>query len=140
MYPFAFETAHAIGPHEGHELNLMIAGDKPCAFFSDTIPGNGFIPLKDFTPFVQSGQIKQFEHRYRPTHLPEPYDCLQAIYFCLPGEEYRVEQLHELHVKLHQGKWREEDDIIIGRLLGYKEWDIKAFIQHQRRYFQTQET
>ncbi|HNQ91996.1 MAG TPA: hypothetical protein PKI93_03585 [Alphaproteobacteria bacterium] len=60
-----------IGPHEGKELELMLASKKHLAIFHDIAPKNGtiaekIIPDRAFAPHVQAGQIirrqKEFIH------------------------------------------------------------------------------
>ena len=57
-------NASLIGPHEGRELELMLSGDKPMAFFScfaddaDAIPGQAYISyIKDGTLLMRGLEI-----------------------------------------------------------------------------------
>jgi len=45
-----------IGPHDDRELELMLAGRKPLAMFTEVLPlESGLIPEADFAPHVASG-------------------------------------------------------------------------------------
>jgi len=46
-----------IGPHEGRELGLMLAGEKPLAMFSDIVPSSYEWPDALFEPYVSSGVL-----------------------------------------------------------------------------------
>lgn len=133
MYPYKIETPHGLGPHEGIELDLMLTNKKPCSYFCDTNPGSGIIPEEVFKPFVTSGKIRRFETCFVPPDLPQPYINMIAVYFCLPGKEMHVGFLQSLHKENRAGKWKEENDITEGRLLGYDECDIKAYMHHWKK-------
>ena len=45
-----------VGPHEGKELDLMLAGTKPLALFSDAVEGASSFPEADFVPHVAAGR------------------------------------------------------------------------------------
>ena len=50
-----------IGPHEGRELELMLAGKKPLALFSAPTFEAETLPIKDFAPYVDDGLIIEFD-------------------------------------------------------------------------------
>ncbi len=129
------EIPPEIGPHEGRELELMLAGKKPAAMFSDVIPASFEWPEKDFEPYVLSGEIIKREEVIESSNgnwLPSRY-----VYYAIPGEEPRIDKLSHLNHCLY-GKGEKTSPKIereIGRLLGYDDKDIKVFID---RFFEVE--
>jgi len=115
-----------VGPHELRELELMLAGSKPAAKFSDAVVARWIIPEDDFEPHVQAGRIIKrvvFEAN------PGSFDAI-SVYYALPGEEWRIDALQAIDEAIHS-KLRpatEQDDIDTGRLLGYTEEEIAIFL------------
>jgi hypothetical protein len=120
-----------IGPHEGRELALMLSGRKPAAMFSDVLPLDRRAPLGLFRPHVQSGR---FAMRIDVFAL-HPNLRLRFVYYTRRGQSWRIERLRELNRRLIGGeaRWSDDDDVETGRLLGYSERDIAAFLAHKRR-------
>lgn len=122
------ELPEGIGPHEGRELELMLAGEKPLAMFSDIVTPNYQWPDKLFERHVTSGKIvkKEFE-----TVTSDGKFKIRHLYYALPGETWRIKKAHELSLLHFDGVSDESIDasIQIGRLLGYKEEDIQTFIR-----------
>src|SRR3546814_12082269 len=58
-----------VGPHEGRELELMLAGGKPLAMFGDGVGSTHEFPEIDFAPFVAEGTFVRREVIY---HTPTP--------------------------------------------------------------------
>lgn len=116
-----------VGPHEGQELDLMLAGTKPLALFSDAVEGAFWFPEADFAPHVAAGRILRFEDVTPPR---ADGHAIRRLFYCLPGEEWRVEAARALQDRLaHWDQpWTDEDDRAMGRLLGYREEDIEAFL------------
>jgi hypothetical protein len=122
-----------IGPHEGKELELMLAGKKYLAAFGDVLPDDGskineqIIPENKFAPYVKSGAIKRFERYVRSAK-----DNRQIFYVCftLPGHEWRAETILWLREMAHTNRMPIDSamEIMIGRLLDYDEADIQDFI------------
>ena len=116
-----------IGPHEGRELDLMLAGDKPLAMFSDIVSSGFEWPDEQFDPYVTSGALVKKEFR---TNTPDGRYEVRHLYFALPEEAWRIEEAHELNC-LHFEAWNIEAQnacVKLGRLLGYEERDIQAFV------------
>lgn len=116
-----------IGPHEGRELELMLAGRKPAAMLSDTIPTSCPIPDLAFAPYVKSGAIVRREEIYRK---PGDFYALRMVYFALPAEAWRLDALHAIHRATFNGLrlCTDADEIEIGPLLGYSEEEIQAYL------------
>jgi hypothetical protein len=126
-----------IGPHEGRELELMLSGQKKLAVFHDIIiPGQnipeGIIPEQAFFPYVQAGTIIRTEEKITNKKTG---DIIQNVLFTLPGEEWRASTILWIKRDVFQNQKRFDEayDIIIGRLLGYTEDEISAFLFHQKR-------
>ena len=50
------------GPHEGRELELMLAGAKPLAMFNDDLPEGMEPPEIAFDPYVAEGRFVKAEN------------------------------------------------------------------------------
>ncbi len=73
-----------IGPQEGCELELMLAGEKPLAtFIAEEGLAAEYIGDSDFSSHVAAGTIKRFT-----LESPEGFTpWMEARAYCLPGEE-----------------------------------------------------
>ena len=123
-----------IGPHEGKELELMRAGEKKLAMFHDYLPEDGtaiaedIIPEAAFAPYVKCGEIIRIARDITDT---KSGSVVRYVCFTLPFEEWRAETV----LWLRQAVWNrtipsdDAVDIMTGRLLGYDEGDIAAFVQ-----------
>lgn len=125
-----------IGPHEGKELELMLAGQKKFAFFHDVIPitkkiSEEIIPEKTFAPHVAQGKIFRFSEDIRDM---KSEDVIRYVCFVLPGEEWRAQFFLWLARQRVLGLIPADDacDIMVGRLLGYSESDITEFLHKQK--------
>ncbi|MDK9721649.1 MAG: hypothetical protein OEL53_10755 [Rhodospirillales bacterium] len=118
-----------IGPHEGRECELMLAGLKPLAMFSDASTHCHHFPEAEFAPHVANGRILKWEETI---DLPDETVSIRCLYYALPHEGWRIEKAHAIKKALFQGlrKPTENDDIELGRLLGYDEKDIQAYLHH----------
>jgi hypothetical protein len=118
-----------IGPHEGRELELLLAGKKPVAMFSDVIPQSFELPEKDFAPFVETGQLIRREVRFSP-YKPGRLG-LRFLFYALPEEEWRIGRLIEIHRAIHENGKSTTPGIEteIGRLLGYLDHEIQFFVE-----------
>lgn len=116
-----------VGPHEGREVELMLAGQKPLAMFYDAVPATVDLPKLTSRPMSlraswSSGKrstsragrelsrgISTMPSRMKSGASKPCTRCSPAFYAGRPATD--------------------EDDIEIGRLLGYSEAEIKAFIE-----------
>lgn len=127
------DLPEGIGPHEGRELELMLAGIKPLAMFNDDIPEDMEAPEISFDPYVSEGRfIKQ---EITLPILTSNGSCLRYYFYVLPGEEWRLLRIIEIQRGFFEGgvQTTQELETEIGRLLGYDEADIETFI---KRWFQ----
>jgi hypothetical protein len=118
---------HGIGPHEGRELDLMLSGEKPLAMFCDIVPSAYTWPDARFEPHVSSGRLVQKEML---TETPDGRYTVRHLYYALPHEAWRIDEAHALAL-MHFETWCDEAADVcaqLGRLLGYREDDIRRFI------------
>lgn len=125
-----FELPPGIGPHNDRELELMLAGTKPMAMFSDAVHVSSYFPEADFAPYVAAGKIIRIEEIIPAS----PYDA-RYLFFALPGEEWRIEEALIMCRNLWAGtvKDHDADSARMGEFLGYRTEDIEAFIEHSRQ-------
>ena len=119
------ELPPGIGPHNDRELELMLAGTKPMAMFSDAVHVSDYFPEADFAPHVKAGRIIRVEEI-----IPkEPYD-MRYLFYALPGEEWRIEEALVMCRNLCAGtvKDHDADSARMGELLGYSAQDIDHFL------------
>lgn len=134
---FCYDSS-MIGPHEGRELELMLAGQKHLAvFFEAIIPGQEIseqvIPEKTFAPFVANGKIIRTSHIFTNSKSLHP---IQYVCYTLPGNEWRAEAFFWIHEECAAGRRPFDDtyEYFVGRLLDYSEEDIFSFIEHQKLF------
>ncbi len=123
----SFEFPEGIAPHEGRELELMLASKKPLAMFSEVLQVEFPWPDEEFAPYVEQGLI--IKQEFIDKTSDGLYD-LRHLYYALPNEAWRIEKIHPLTLTSYGG-WCEQaaaDCAEIGRLLGYSEKDIQAFL------------
>lgn len=120
------------GSHEGRELELMLAGKKPLALFYDTIPECGVIPEQDFSPHVKSGKLIMSERIFHSSEegAPEGMPSVRVVFYAPPEETKRIGQALSLMEKalFQRGRPNDDDDVQLGRLLGYTEEEIGRFL------------
>ncbi|MCF3628138.1 hypothetical protein RJ527_08685 [Thalassospiraceae bacterium LMO-SO8] len=118
------------GPHEGRELELMLSGQKPLALFFDTLPESGVIPDKDFDAFVRSGAFVMDQRIVRPIDGKKNMPPTRVVLYAIPSEAWRIQEALAIlePVFALTRPPSEEDDVTLGRLLGYAEEDIANFL------------
>jgi len=121
------ELPPGIGPHNDRELELMLAGTKPMAMFSDAVHVSDYFPEADFAPHVESGKIIRVEEI-----IPRPPYEIRYLFYALPSEEWRIEEALVMCRKLCAGTVVDHDrnSARMGELLGYSRDDIAVFLQH----------
>lgn len=125
-----FELPLGIGPHNDLELELMLAGTKPMAMFSDAVHVSDYFPEADFAPHVAEGRIIRVEEI-----IPRPPHDMRYLFFALPGEEWRIKEALVMCRNLCAGTVQnhDADSARMGELLGYSANDIAAFLRHQKK-------
>jgi hypothetical protein len=119
-----------IGPHEGLELELLLSGDKPLAMFSDIVPSGFEWPDAAFEPYVASGILVKKEYL---TTLPDGHR-VRHLFYAQPAEVWRIEEALALSLKPVAGGAEADDcSARLGRLLGYNEEEVQAFLRWTRK-------
>jgi hypothetical protein len=123
-----------VGPHEGRELELMLAGKKPLAMFSESVvvPVSDFYPEEEFMVHVKAGTLIRHDETFQLQDLPT---AIHAVYYALPSEEWRIKKMHELHLIIaHKVRpWTDDDERTVGRLLGYSDNEVSIFIAWKKQ-------
>jgi len=122
------DIPEGIGPHEGRELALMLAGTKPLAKFNDDLPPEMEPPELSFDPHVDAGRFIKGEIVLPFRRLPG--GTLRYYFYALPGEAWRMARMIEIMRALFIDRvpTTPELETEMGRLLGYDEADIKVFV------------
>lgn len=124
------ELPAGIGPHEGRELELMLAGKKPLAMFNDDLPEGMEPPEIAFDAYVAEGRFVKAEIIFPVDAFPDT--GLRYYFYALPREEWRMVRMIEILRGIFVDRVPSTDELEIetGRLLGYAETDISAFLDH----------
>jgi len=120
-----------VGPHEGRELELMMAGTKPLSAFLEVVSQDvECFPEENFDALVAQGQLTKAVS-ITTKRVPDGTEHqLRRVLYALPGEEWRIKALllvQGLYDSLAPG-WRPDLERVIGLLLGYDRQDIERFI------------
>lgn len=126
-----------IGPHEGRELELMLAGEKTLAVFHDAVPAEGgmiaetIIPEQAFAPHVARGTVKRFAEDIQNVRSG---GVLRFVCFTLPGEEWRAQFFLWFKREWLGGRqsYDPSHEYIIGNLLGYTPEDVDNYLRAQK--------
>lgn len=105
-----------VGPHEFIEYELMLATKKNLAMFCDLIPSK----------FVHNPDELDME-------MIASADCRNTVYF-MRGHREDAERLLDLTLGARGKGFEPATEREIGRLLGYEEWQIDAFLDHVNRF------
>lgn len=116
-----------IGPHEGRELALMLAGTKPLAMFVDVVPSRFVFPDDDFEPYVAAGCLIKRDFL---SQTSDGRHQVRHLFFALPGEEWRITEAYAVSVnEAEPGSEKALADIRrLGQLLGYSDHNIQRFL------------
>ncbi len=128
-----------IGPHESKELSLMIKGKKQIAYFAE------MAPQEKFAPYVANGSICRFEWKDKTKYYSKKtlssvpsIDLLPTtIIYYLKGKEHIKDELLIQLTKSFATRGEEQlsCEKNIGRILGYSEEAISAFLELRRQQF-----
>ncbi|WP_250528855.1 hypothetical protein [Caballeronia sp. ATUFL_F1_KS4A] len=106
------EIPAGVGPHSEIEYQLMCQGKKKLAMFSDLIP-NDFIA----NPAGLDMEV-----------IADPQKTCTVFY--MQGHNAEATRLMELNLSVRGRGFIPEVEREIGRLLGYEEWEINAYLMH----------
>ena len=133
----ADESVPDIGPHEDRELELMLAGRKPLAMFTELSPDEtGLIPEAEFSPYVRSGRLIVREVFEPVERLSEDSGehFVRRVLYALPEEKWRIDaMLLVCRVATKLRRWDEGLERVTGELLGYNKRQIDAFVERTKR-------
>lgn len=117
---------NGIGPHEGKELDLMLAGTKPVAMFGDSLEVTFDWGEDDWTHHIESGRF------IKHTQILTKYNLdIRQVYFGQPDRMGDIEELMHIQANLFANpRWDFDLERRIGKLLGYEDCQIDAFITH----------
>ena len=121
------ESLGKLGPHEGQELELLLSGKKPIAYFYELLP-------IEFIKHLEQGSLSMISKDIE-TSLSLPFSIM-LIY-----KDTSLADLNELmlciekSLKETQLEDRLELDRRIGQLLGYSTQDIEFYIQHVSNFY-----
>jgi hypothetical protein len=132
MLPSSNAKPDFVGPHEGRELELMIAGTKPLSMFVEPIPSElEYFPEANFDALVSDGRLIK-SVSVEAIRAPDGNSGqVRRILYALPDEEWRIKSIilvQNLYSSLAPG-WRPDLDRVIGLLLGYERKDIESFLE-----------
>lgn len=120
-------------PHEERELELMLAGRKPLAMFVEIVPyESGIVPDEEFAPHVAAGRIVMREVFKTDPRLPAHVrdGRVRHVLYALPNEAWRIDAMLLLFdVYEQQGGWDAGLERMTGKLLGYSDKSVEAFLR-----------
>jgi len=122
-----------IGPHEERELELMLAGVKPLAYFSELTRAEFEFPDAEFEPHVQAGRIIKRDILHIQKMFGQDEE-IRSLYYALPGEEWRIDKAHANRLRGYLTREKSDDDSReMGELLGYTNHEIDVFLKWSAR-------
>jgi hypothetical protein len=122
-----------LGPHEGHELELMLAGKKHLSSFSfeDGIEREIF-PESQFDLQVAKGFLVK-DVRVECWIAADGEEVnMRSILYATAGEAWRIpamRMIQDIYHSKRQPGWRPDLERVIGSLLGYDRNDVELFVQ-----------
>jgi hypothetical protein len=124
-----------LGPHEGRELELMLAGRKPLSLFSfEAGIQREIFPESQFDLQVAEGRfVKDFR---LVTFVSEGLETsMKNILYATASEAWRIPAMwvvQDIYHSMLPG-WRPDLERVIGSLLGYERNDVEMFIERLAR-------
>jgi hypothetical protein len=118
----------SIAPHEGKEIELMLAGRKPLALFYAIESEAWVIPEQQFDCYVTLGNFVKADFLFKPFDSAAP--VVKCVLYALSSEAARIpEAVKILRPIFEELKAPEADqERMLGRLLGYTEEDITLYL------------
>jgi hypothetical protein len=128
-----------LGPHEGRELELMLAGKKHLSKFVFEENASDVFPLRELDKLVANGMLTKDERSERHS-LPHGDDVIiRNLLYATAAEAWRIPAMRaveDIYQKLMPG-WRPDLERIIGVLLGYDSEDVELFLEQLSKNKQT---
>ena len=124
-----------LGPHEGQELSLMLAGSKHLSVFCIECQDHDWseFPESDFDEEVAKGNFIKRERR-ETVETPQGDQIeIRTVLYATSQEFWRISGVYlfvdNLYRSLGAG-YRPDFERVIGGLLGYASNEIEFFIDH----------
>ena len=121
---------NSVGPHEGRELALMLAGVKPLSMFVEPVDCDfELFPEEEFDKLVLQQKLKKRVSIEKSGKTDQP--DMRRVLYSLPGDEWRIDAMilvQQLYATLLPG-WRPDLERVIGLLLGYERVGIESFVK-----------
>jgi len=123
--------------HTNRELELMLAGKKPLAWFYDEIsvlPNEKIVPEARFRPYVESGDFVRGEALIEDRYLPQlgRVAIIKNVLFATRDEAWRIPAfLLTQRVFYRTRTYTEQLERMQSELLGYTAEEIDAWCDHQ---------
>jgi hypothetical protein len=127
--------------HTNRELELMLAGKKPLAFFCDEIdfyPDDEIFPEQKFQPFVETGRFVRGAFLIEGEFIEKlgRNAQWQFVFFALAEEAWRIPAMIQLiQIRSRTPRmWQSEGlERYESSLLGYTSEEIDAWCDHRFR-------
>ena len=116
-----------LGPHEGQELELLLSGKKPIAYFYELLP-------IEFIKHLEQGSLSMISKDIE-TSLSLPFSIMLIYKDASLADLNELMLCIEKSLKETQLEDRLELDRRIGQLLGYSTQDIEFYIQHVSNFY-----
>jgi hypothetical protein len=127
-----------VANHTNRELELMLSGKKPLAFFCDEIsllPHEEIIPEARFAPYVSSGRFVRGEEIFAGDFHVELGRAAQHkyVFFAIAKEAWRIPALALLlRVRYRMNSFQSADmERMEAMLLGYTDEEVAAWCDHR---------
>jgi|TARA_B110000908_G_C10227931_1_gene439006 hypothetical protein len=111
--------------HTNRELELMLCGKKPLAWFSDAIaslPDEEIIPENSYSEYVEEGIFIKAELHLQSKFKARDgsFPIIKHVFFAGKDEVWRIEAFKLLQIEFNRtGLWNELLERMEGTLLGY---------------------
>jgi hypothetical protein len=120
-----------VGPHEGRELELMLAAKKHLSMFSFEVGiEREIFPERQFDLHVAEGLFVK-DVRVEKFILEGIENSMQSILYATVSEAWRISamrMIQDIYYSMGPG-WRPDLERVIGSLLGYDRNDVELFVE-----------
>jgi hypothetical protein len=121
-----------VGPHEGRELELMLAGKKPLSMFVHAVGiEREFFPERQFDLHVAEGLFVKDVHIENDVAIEDESCNLRTVLYATASEAWRIPamlMIRDIYYSMGAG-WRPDLERVTGSLLGYDRNDVELFIE-----------
>ncbi|MBN9596767.1 MAG: hypothetical protein J0G36_15605 [Afipia sp.] len=119
-----------LGPHEGRELDLMLAGKKHLSRFDFEDGALPTFPQKEFEQKVADGLFLKDEQIEEYLAPDGSKIVMRKVLYATISEAWRIPAMRMVDDAYQNlPGWRADLERLIGSLLGYNSKDVELFIQ-----------